>query len=122
MAKQYIIERKVHMVDAQTATLGRLASGIAKLLIGKHKVEYVPHIDNGDIVYVKNIEALKVTGKKLQHKLYYHHSNYPGGLKVRRMKDLYNNNKFEILRLAVLRMLPETRHRKNMIKRLKIKD
>jgi large subunit ribosomal protein L13 len=122
MGKQFIIERKIHTVDAQEAALGRLACGIAKLLIGKHKIKYSPHIDNGDIVYVKNIDNLKVTGKKLEHKVYYHHSLYPGGLRAKRMSDLYKNNKFEILRRAVFSMLPKTRHRKNMIKRLRIKE
>ena len=81
MANPDKIERKWYVVDAEGATLGRLASEIAKVLRGKNKPEYTPHIDTGDYVIVVNAEKVKVTGKKLQQKIYYNHSDYVGGMK-----------------------------------------
>ena len=81
MANPDKIERKWYVVDAEGATLGRLASEIAKVLRGKNKPEYTPHIDTGDYVIVVNAEKVKVTGKKLQQKVYYNHSDYVGGMR-----------------------------------------
>ena len=88
MANPDKIERKWYVVDAEGATLGRLASEIAKVLRGKNKPEYTPHIDTGDYVIVVNAEKIKVTGKKLDQKIYYHHSDYVGGMKETTLKEM----------------------------------
>ncbi len=88
MANPDKIERKWYVVDAEGATLGRLASEIAKVLRGKNKPEYTPHIDTGDYVIVVNAEKVKVTGKKLQQKIYYNHSDYVGGMRETTLAEL----------------------------------
>ena len=115
------IDRKVHVVDASTLPLGRLASKIATLLIGKNKSDYQPHIDNGDIVLVENIKQIKVTGRKAEQKIYYSHSGFPGGLKEKKYKDVFKNNPFTVLQKAVKGMLPKTTSQISRIKRLRIK-
>lgn len=112
------IDRKTHVIDASSGSFGRLASGIAILLMGKNKASYLPHIDAGDIVLIENIKGLKVTGKKMEQKKYYSHSGYPGGLKAKLMKEM---EPFEILRIAVYKMLPKNKLREARIKRLKLK-
>lgn len=114
-------ERNTHKIDASNQAVGRLASQIAIILRGKNKPEYQPHIDNGDIVEVSNINKLKFTGKKLEQKKYYKYSGYPGGLKETKMGDLAKKDQGEILRRAVKQMLPPTKLRTNMLKRLIIK-
>lgn len=113
------ITRKKHILDAEGRVLGRLASEIAILLRGKNKVDFAPHIDNGDIVEVKNADKIKVTGNKMENKIYYTHSNYPGGLKETKLKKLFNENPEEVLKKAVWNMLPKNKLRSRIIKRLK---
>lgn len=113
--------RSTHTIDASGQILGRLASKIAFLLMGKTKRTYAPNVDGGDHVEVVNVASMKVTGKKLGQKVYRHYSGYPGGLKQVRLELLMNTNPEKALQLAVLRMLPKNRLRKEMIKRLRIK-
>ena len=114
------IIRKTHTIDAQGKVLGRLASQIALLLRGKNKVDWQPNVDGGDIVRVKNVGQIKITGRKLGQKVYYHHSSYPGGLKKEKLSELFAKNPSEVLRRAVWNMLPKNKLRKEMIKRLRI--
>ncbi len=113
------MERKTHIIDATGKVLGRLASEIAVLLLGKKNPNFDPSKDMGDIVIVRNVEKMKISGKKLEKKKYYRHSGYIGGLKEIPMKKIFNENPAELLRLAVYRMLPKNRLRKRIIKRLK---
>jgi large subunit ribosomal protein L13 len=115
------MERLLHKIDATDRPVGRLASEIAIILRGKHKPEYLPHIDNGDIVEVANIKNLKFTGKKISQKEYHSYSGHPGGLKTKKMSDILKKNPGEVLVRAVKQMLPPTRLRNGMLKRLKIK-
>jgi large subunit ribosomal protein L13 len=115
------IERKLHKLDATDQAVGRLATKVANLLRGKNKPEYQAHLDLGDIVEVLNISKLKFTGKKLDQKQYHHFSGYIGGLKTKKMGDIYAVNPGEVLRRAVREMLPDTRLRVGMLKRLIIK-
>ncbi len=115
------IERKRHTIDATDQAIGRLATQIATLLRGKQKANFTPHIDNGDFVVVNNIDKAKFTGKKLEQKKYYSYSGYPGGLKTKKIMDLYKNNPQEILKRAVYNMLPKNKLRQDMIKRLTFK-
>ncbi len=112
------VERKLHKIDATNKAVGRIATQIATILRGKNKPEYQPHIDMGDIVEVENVDKLKFTEKKLNQKKYYSYSGYPGGLKEKKMKELEPK---EILTRAVREMLPPTKLRKGMMKRLIIK-
>lgn len=114
-------ERKLHKIDATDKAVGRLATKIAILLRGKNKPEYKPNIDLGDIVEVSNIKKLKFTGKKLEQKKYYKYSGYPGGLKETKIEKLYKKQPEEILRRAVREMLPPTKLRQGMMKRLIIR-
>ena len=93
-------------IDASNAVVGRLASIIAKILRGKNKATFTPHMDNGDFVVVKNIEKIKFTGKKFQNKKYYRHTGHPGGIKETTPEKLMNKKPGEVLKLAVKRMLP----------------
>ncbi|MFA5188359.1 MAG: 50S ribosomal protein L13 [Patescibacteria group bacterium] len=115
------IERKTIPLDASNQSVGRLATKIALLLRGKGKVNFSPQIDNGDFVNVTNINNLKFTGKKKEQKTYYRHSQYPGGIKKIPIKKWLKDNPGKILRNAVYKMLPKTRLREAMIKRLTIK-
>lgn len=115
------INRERIKIDATDQTMGRLASKIAILLRGKHKVTFEPHIDGGDIVEVINVAKVKFSGKKMEQKVYHHYSGYPGGLKTRKIADIFKNKPDEILRRAVHEMLPDNRLRSAMIKRLIIK-
>ena len=91
MASPATIDRKWYVVDAEGMTLGRLASEVAKVLRGKNKPIFTPHIDTGDYVIVVNAEKIKVTGKKLEQKIYYHHSDYVGGMKEATLKEMMAN-------------------------------
>ena len=93
-------------VDAKNAVVGRLAAILSKIIRGKNKTTYTPHMDHGDFVVVKNIEKVKFTGKKFQDKKYYKHTGYPGGIKVTTPEKLYQKKPEETLKLAVKRMLP----------------
>lgn len=116
------ITRKLHKLDAADKAVGRLATQAALILRGKNKPEYEPHLDCGDIVEVSNIGKLKFTGKKLNQKKYYHYSGYPGGLKEKKLGDVFAKNPGEVLHRAVKQMLPAVKFRRNMMKRLIIKN
>ena len=120
MANPDKIERKWYVVDAEGATLGRLASEIAKVLRGKNKPEYTPHIDTGDYVIVVNAEKVKVTGKKLQQKIYYNHSDYVGGMKETTPAELLAKKPEKVIELAVKGMLPKGPMGRDMIKKLHV--
>ena len=107
-------------IDASNAVVGRLASIIAKILRGKNKATFTPHMDNGDFVVVKNIEKIKFTGKKFQNKKYYRHTGYPGGIKETTPEKLYDKKPGEALKLAVKRMLPGGPLAKKQLTKLKI--
>ena len=107
-------------IDASNAVVGRLASIIAKILRGKNKPTFTPHMDNGDFVVVKNIEHAKFTGKKFQDKKYYRHTGYPGGIKVTTPEKLHDKKPDEALKLAVKRMLPGGVLGRKQLSKLKI--
>ena len=114
------IHKEWLLIDAQGQTLGRLASEISRLLRGKHKPRFVPHLDGGDYVIVINADKITLTGQKLQQKMYYRHSGYPGGLKSITAADLLEKKPTEVLKLAVKGMLPRNKLRAVMLKNLKI--
>ena len=107
MASPATIERKWYVVDADGKTLGRLASEVAKVLRGKNKPTFTPHIDTGDYVIVVNAEKIKVTGKKLDQKVYYRHSGYVGGIKETTLKEMLNKHPERVIEFAVKGMLPK---------------
>ena len=107
MASPATIDRKWYVVDATDMTLGRLASEVAKVLRGKNKPIFTPHIDCGDNVIVINAEKIKVTGKKLDQKVYYHHSDYVGGLKEATLREKIAKKPEQVIELAVKGMLPK---------------
>lgn len=113
--------RQIHKIDATGKTVGRLASSIAIILRGKNKPEFDMSKDKGDIVEISNISKVKFTGKKLGQKKYFSYSGYPGGLKEKKMSDVFTSNPGEVLKKAVRDMLPPVRFRNNMLKRLIIK-
>ena len=115
------MERKTHTIDATNKVLGRLATQIALLLRGKHKPDFTPNKDTGDFVVVENVDKIKLTGKKLKQKIYYHHTGYLGSLKETPLKKLFEKKPGEILKRAVFGMLPKNKLRAKQIKRLKIK-
>ncbi|SFG29997.1 LSU ribosomal protein L13P [Lachnospiraceae bacterium C7] len=118
MASPATIERKWYVVDAEGKTLGRLASEIAKVLRGKNKPTYTPHIDTGDYVIVVNAEKVKVTGKKLNQKVYYHHSGYVGGLKETTLKEMLERHPERVIEFAVKGMLPHGPLGRDMYRKL----
>ena len=107
MASPATIDRKWYVVDATDMTLGRLASEVAKVLRGKNKPIFTPHIDCGDNVIVINAEKIKVTGKKMDQKVYYHHSDYVGGLKEATLREKLERKPEQVIELAVKGMLPK---------------
>ena len=107
MASPSTVERKWYVVDAEGKTLGRLASEVANVLRGKNKPTYTPHIDTGDYVIVINAEKIKVTGKKLDQKIYYNHSDYVGGMKETTLKEMMEKHPERVIELAVKGMLPK---------------
>ncbi|MDQ0352465.1 large subunit ribosomal protein L13 [Alkalibacillus filiformis] len=109
MANESNVERKWYVVDAEGQTLGRLATEVATLLRGKHKPSYTPHVDTGDNVIIINAEKIELTGKKLTDKMYYRHSNYPGGLKERTAEEMRANYPEKMLEQAVKGMLPKNK-------------
>ena len=118
MASPATIERKWYVVDAEGKTLGRLASEVAKVLRGKNKAIFTPHIDTGDYVIVVNAEKIKVTGKKLDQKIYYHHSEYVGGMKETTLKEMLNKHPERVIEFAVKGMLPKGPLGRQMYKKL----
>lgn len=120
VAKPSNIERKWLVVDARDQRLGRLATRIADSLRGKTKPDYTPNIDTGDFVVVVNAEKIAVTGKKMDDKIYYRHTGYPGGLKQRTLSEMLAKKPEEVLRLAVKGMMPKNRLGRAQLKKLKI--
>ena len=118
IASAAAIERKWYVVDAEWKTLGRLASEIARVLRGKHKPIFTPHLDTGDYVIVINAEKVKVTGKKLDQKIYYHHSGYVGGMKETTLKKMLADKPERVIELAVKGMLPKGPLGRQMYKKL----
>ena len=120
MANPDKIERKWYVVDAEGCTLGRLASEVAKVLRGKNKPEYTPHVDTGDYVIVINADKVAVTGKKLDQKIYYSHSDYVGGMKEATLREMMAKKPEKVVELAVKGMLPKGPLGRQMIKKLHV--
>ena len=120
MASPATIDRKWYVVDATDKTLGRLASEVAKVLRGKNKAIFTPHIDTGDYVIVINAEKIAVTGKKLDQKIYYHHSDYVGGMKETTLKEMLAKKPENVITLAVKGMLPKGPLGRQMLKKLHV--
>lgn len=119
-AKPNAVKRDWYVVDADGKVLGRLASEIARRLRGKHKPEYTPHVDTGDYIIVINAEKIKVTGRKEQQKVYYHHSGYPGGLKSVTLAKQRLQHPERIIEAAVRGMLPKNPLGRAMFRKLKV--
>jgi large subunit ribosomal protein L13 len=119
-AKPGDVERRWYVVDADGKTLGRLATRIADALRGKDKPQYTPHVDTGDFVVVVNAEKISVTGKKLDDKIYYRHSGYPGGIRSRTLREELERRPTEVIRTAVKGMLPRNRLGRAQLTKLKI--
>ena len=107
MANPDKIERKWYVVDADGCTLGRLASGVASVLRGKNKPQFTPHVDTGDYVIIVNADKIKVTGKKLEQKIYYNHSDYVGGMRETTLKEMLAKKPERVIELAVKGVLPK---------------
>ena len=107
MANPDKIERKWYVVDAEGCTLGRLASGVASVLRGKNKPQFTPHVDTGDYVIIVNADKIKVSGKKMDQKIYYNHSDYVGGMKETTLKEMMAKKPEKVIELAVKGMLPK---------------
>ena len=120
MARPSSVERKWHLIDAEGRTLGRLATEIARLLRGKTKPQYTPHIDTGDFVVVVNAEKVVVTGRKAEQKVYRRHTGYPGGLRETSYEVMLERKPTEILHKAVKGMMPRTRLGRQQLGKLKI--
>jgi large subunit ribosomal protein L13 len=114
------IQREWFVIDAKDQTLGRLATQVAVLLRGKHKPMFAPHMDVGDYVIVLNCDKIRVTGRKLDQKIYYRHSGYPGGLRAESLRDTLRKHPERVIQTAVRGMLPKNRLGRKMIKKLKI--
>lgn len=120
MANPHKVEKKWYVVDAEGRTLGRLASEVAKVLRGKNKPEYTPHVDTGDYVVVVNAAKVKVTGKKLQQKIYYNHSEYVGGMRETTLAEMMQKKPERVVELAVKGMLPKGPLGRQMYKKLHV--
>ena len=120
MASPSTVERKWYVVDAEGKTLGRLASEVANILRGKNKPTYTPHIDTGDYVIVVNAEKIQVTGKKLDQKIYYHHSEYVGGMKEATLREMMQKKPEFVITHAVKGMLPKGPLGRQMLKKLHV--
>ena len=119
-AKKEELEHQWYLVNAEGRVLGRLASGVAKILKGKHKPTYTPHLDTGDFIIVVNAEKVSLTGKKLKDKIYYHHTGYPGGIKAVSAEKLLAKKPAEMIRMAVKGMLPKNSLGRQMLRKLKV--
>ena len=120
VTKQSEVERKWYVVDAAGQTLGRLASEVARVLRGKHKPIYSPSVDTGDYVIVVNAERIHVTGRKLDQKIYYRYSGYPGGLKQITLRNLLQKHPTRVIKHAVKGMLPKNKLGRRMFKKLRV--
>lgn len=114
------LERKWYVVDATDKPLGRLASQVAAILRGKHKPIYTPHVDTGDHVIVINADKIRLTGRKLQKKIYYRHTGYPGGIRQRTAAQMLEKQPERVIELAVKRMLPDNRLGRRQFLKLKV--
>ncbi len=114
------VEKKWFVVDAEDQVLGRLAARVARILQGKHKPQYTPFLDTGDHVVIVNAAKIRLTGQKLDKKIYYHHTGYPGGLVERRARDLKATRPARMVEMAVAGMLPKTKMGKAMVKKLHV--
>jgi len=119
-AKTAEVQRNWYIVDATDKVLGRLASEIAHRLKGKHKPEYTPHIDTGDFIIVINAEKVRVTGQKTSDKIYYHHTNYPGGIKESSFEKMMQRDPVRPLEMAIKGMLPKNPIGREMFRKLKV--
>lgn len=119
-AKKEDVTRKWHIVDAEGRTLGRMASEVAKILRGKHKPIFTPHVDTGDFVIIVNADKVRLTGAKMDEKDYHHHSGYPGGLKVVKFKSMLKDKPIVVVREAIKGMLPHNRLGRAVIRKLKV--
>ncbi|MCP4252698.1 MAG: 50S ribosomal protein L13 [Candidatus Scalindua sp.] len=120
IAKKEDVQRDWYVIDATDKVLGRMASRIAMILQGKTKPIYTPHVDTGDFVVVTNAEKIKLTGNKMDEKVYYSHSRYPGGFKEIPIKKWMEKHPDRIVNMAVKRMLPKTKLGSAMLKKLKV--
>ncbi|MFD2640088.1 50S ribosomal protein L13 [Piscibacillus salipiscarius] len=120
MANENNVERKWYVVDAEGQTLGRLATEVATILRGKNKPTYTPHVDTGDHVIIVNADKVHLTGKKLNDKIYYRHSNYPGGLKQRTANEMRTKYPEQMLEIAIKGMLPKNKLGRKMAKKLHV--
>ena len=120
MASPSTIERKWYVVDAAGHTLGRLSSEVAKVLRGKNKAIFTPHMDTGDYVIIINADQVKVTGKKMEQKIYYNHSQYVGGMKETKLQEMMAKKPEKVVELAVKGMLPKGPLGRSMMKKLHV--
>ncbi|MGI6551661.1 MAG: 50S ribosomal protein L13 [Clostridia bacterium] len=120
MAKPMEVERKWYLIDAENQTLGRLSTEVARILRGKHKPIYTPHVDTGDFVIVINAEKVRLTGNKLAQKKWIRHSGYPGGLKVTAYETLMQKKPEKVVEMAVKGMIPRNPLGRKMLKKLKV--
>ena len=119
-AKSQDVKREWYVVDASDKVLGRLASGIAHRLRGKHKPEYTPHVDTGDYIVVVNAEKVALTGNKANAKTYYHHTGHPGGIKSKSFREMIEQHPTRVIEKAVKGMLPKNKLGREMLSKLKI--
>lgn len=115
------LTRKLHKIDASDEAVGRLATKVATILRGKNKPEFQPHLDQGDIVEISNASKMKFSGKKLDQRQYFHYSGFLGGMKTKKMGEVFESDPGNVLYRAVRQMLPNVRFRNDMLKRLIIK-
>jgi large subunit ribosomal protein L13 len=119
-AKKEEVDHHWYLVNAEGKVLGRLAVGVAKVLRGKHKPTYTPHVDTGDFIVVVNARKVSLTGRKLKNKIYYHYTGYPGGIKEMSAEKLLAKKSAEMIRMAVRGMLPKTSLGRQMLRKLKV--
>ncbi|MGQ9645290.1 MAG: 50S ribosomal protein L13 [Thermodesulfobacteriota bacterium] len=119
-AKKEEVVRHWYLVNAEGKVLGRLAAGVAKVLRGKHKPTYTPHVDTGDFIVVVNAGKVSLTGRKLKNKTYYHYTGYPGGIKAISAEQLLTKKPTEMIRMAVKGMLPKNSLGRQMLRKLKV--
>lgn len=120
LVKNEEVKQKWHLVDASDKILGRLAVQVARILMGKNRVDYTPNIDNGDYVVVINAEKIRTTGKKLEQKIYFSHSGYPGGHRLTALKDMQQKNPCKVISEAVWGMIPKGRLGRKVFRKLKV--
>jgi len=120
LAKPSEVKRSWHVIDASDQVVGRLAVKIARILCGKHKPEYTPHIDTGDFVIVTNCEKVRLTGNKMEQKVYQHFTGYPDGRKVRPIKEIMAKKPEMVLREAIRRMMPKNNLARHQLSKLKL--